>query len=89
MKTIVMLVLMGLVSVAGAQDAKQLKEIALKACETQMEQVPAEMRERAMKTCKCTVEKTDYAAVIEAQKAGNLEKIQADATATAMECAQQ
>ena len=89
MKTILMLGLIGLTSAAFAQDGKQLKEIALKACETQMEQVPAEMRDRAMKTCKCTVNKTDYDAVIAAQKAGNVEQIQKDATAVAMECAKQ
>ena len=89
MKKIVMMALMGMASVTVAQDAKQLKEIALTACKTQMEQVPAEMRDRAMKTCTCTVEKTDYDAVIKAQQAGNLEKIQADATAVAMECAKE
>ncbi|WP_395373735.1 hypothetical protein [Marinicella sp. W31] len=89
MKTILMLGLIGLTSIAFAQDAKQLKEIALKACDTQMEQVPAEMRDRAVKTCKCTVNKTDYEALLTAQKAGNMEKIQADATAVAMECAKE
>lgn len=77
------------VPAAGAPNAEDLKKMALEACETQMEQVPAEMREKAMKTCKCTVEKTDYEALLAAQKAGDTEKIQADATAAALACAKE
>ncbi len=84
-KTIFMIA--GLIAgTASAQDAEQLKEFALNACDTQMQQVPADQREKAMKICKCTVNNTDYAAVLENTKAGNTEQIQKDALAVAQKC---
>ena len=60
MKKISIILLMGMASVGFAMDAEQLKEAALKACDTQLESVPENMREQSKKTCECTVKKTDY-----------------------------
>jgi hypothetical protein len=51
--------------------------------------VPEEMRERTKKICMCNVKKTDYDAVLAAQKSGNSEKIQADAIKNAQACAEE
>ncbi len=88
MKKTLMIVLMGVASVGFAMDAEQLKEAALKTCETQLESVPENMREKSKKTCECTVKKTDYEKVLAAQKSGNTEALQADAVKIAQECAQ-
>ncbi|WP_223787343.1 hypothetical protein [Marinicella meishanensis] len=87
MKKIMIIVLLMLAAVGQAMDADQLKEAAVKACETQMEAVPAEMREKSKKVCLCNVKKTDYQAVIDAQQSGDMEKIQADAIKNAEACA--
>lgn len=70
-----------------AMDATQMKDAALKACQTQMEQVPEEMREKSKQACECSVNKTDYQAMLDAQEAGDTEKLQADAVKVAQECA--
>ena len=70
-------------------DAEQMKEAALKACDTQLESVPEDMREQSKKVCTCNVKKTDYEAVLAAQKTGNMEEIQADAIKNAQECAEE
>jgi len=87
MKKIVIILLLMFAATTFAMDAKQLKDAAIKGCETQMEAVPAEMREKSKKLCLCNVEKTDYQAVIDAQQSGNTEKIQADAIKNAEACA--
>ncbi|MCB1583190.1 MAG: hypothetical protein R3E90_04900 [Marinicella sp.] len=87
MKKISIILLMGMASVGFAMDAEQLKEAALKACDTQLESVPENMREQSKKTCECTVKKTDYEKVLAAQKTGNTEELQADAVKIAQECA--
>jgi hypothetical protein len=87
MKKLMIIVLLMAAGYSQAMTADQLKDAALKACETQMESVPAEMREKSKKICVCNVEKTDYEAVLEAQKSGNTEQIQADAIKNAQACA--
>lgn len=83
-----MIIVMMMFALSGhAMDADQLKEAAIKACETQMEAVPEEMREKSKKVCLCNVNKTDYQAVIDAQQSGNMEQIQADAIKNAEACA--
>ncbi|WP_223787327.1 hypothetical protein [Marinicella meishanensis] len=70
---------------AWSMSAEDLKEQALKACETSMEQVPEAHRKLALETCQCTVKKTDYAAVL----AGKTEQVQADAIKNAQACAEE
>jgi len=74
-------------SVSFAMDADQLKEMALKACDTQLESIPAEMREQSKKVCECSVNNTDYAALLAAQQTGDTAKLQEDALKVAQECA--
>jgi len=68
-----------------AQDAAQLKEMSLKACDAQASQVPETQRETILKICKCTVENTDYESLIKKSAAGD-ESAQADAIAVAQKC---
>lgn len=89
MKKTFIIVLAMTASSAFAMDANQLKEAALKACQTQLEQVPENLREATKKTCECNVNKTDYAAVLAATQSGDTEKIQADALKVAQECAKE
>lgn len=89
MKKTLIIVLMMVASTGYTMDAEQLKEAALKACETQLESVPENMREQSKKVCTCNVKKTDYAAVIAAQQSGNMEEVQANAIKNAQECAQE
>lgn len=72
---------------ALAMDGKQLKEAALKACDTQAEQMPENVRAQVKKTCLCSVNKTDYDALMKAQASGKMEEIQAEALKVAQECA--
>jgi len=89
MKKTVLIILVTMSSVGFAMDADQLKDLALKACGTQLESIPEEMRAQSKKACECGVKNTDYAAVLEAQKTGNTEKLQQDAVAVAQKCAQE
>lgn len=72
---------------AFSKDANQLKEAALKACEVEVAGVPEDVREMTKKLCECKVEKTDYAAVLEAQQSGDAEKVRKDALDVAAACA--
>lgn len=67
------------------QDAAQLKEMSLKACDAQSSQVPEEQREQVAKICKCTVENTDYETLIAKSAAGDA-SAQTDAIAVAQKC---
>lgn len=89
MKKTLVIILTMFTSVSFAVDANQLKDAALKGCETKLEGVPEEMREKSKKTCECIVNKTDYEAVLEAQKNGDNEKVQQDALKAAEECAKE
>ena len=68
-----------------AQDAKQLKEESLKACDAQAAQMPESQRELVSKVCKCTVEKTDYESLLAKIAAGDA-TAQDDAIAVATQC---
>lgn len=68
-----------------AQDAAQLKEISMQACETQASQVDESLRDTLMKVCECTVENTDYNMLIEKSAAGDT-SFQSDALAVAQQC---
>lgn len=69
-----------------AQDAAQLKDMSLKACDAQASQIPEAQREQVSKICKCTVENTDYEALIAKSAAGDA-SAQTDAIAVAQKCA--
>jgi len=71
-----------------AQDAAQLKEMSMQACDAQTAQLPEEQRAMALKVCTCTVDNTDYAKLTADSQAGDLEKVQADALAVAQKCAE-
>lgn len=71
-----------------AQDATQLKEMSLKACDAQAAQAPEEQREMMTQICKCTVENTDYESLMEKTAAGD-ESGQTDAIAVAQKCAEE
>ena len=86
MKKTTVIILLFLAAVGQAMDASQLKDAALKACDTQADAVPAEMREKTKKLCECNVKNTDYAAVLAAQQSGDTEKIQQDALKVAEAC---
>jgi len=76
-----------LVSVnAVAQDASQLKEMAIQACAAQVAQLPADQQAAASATCNCTAENTDYEKMMSANQAGDIETIKADALAVAEKC---
>ena len=66
MKKMLIIVLLMVAGYSQAMTADQLKEAAIKACDTQLDSVPAEMRERTKKICMCNVKKTDYQAIIDA-----------------------
>jgi hypothetical protein len=87
MKKTTIIVLMMISSVGFTMDASVLKDAALKACETQLESVPENMREQSKKICLCNVNKTDYAAVLAAQASGDMTKVQENAVKNAQECA--
>ena len=71
-----------------AQDVSQMKEMSMKACESQAAQMPEAQKEMILNMCKCTVENTDYEALIAKSAAGDT-SVQADALAVAQKCAQQ
>ncbi|MFC3192896.1 hypothetical protein ACFODZ_01455 [Marinicella sediminis] len=89
MKKMTIIVLIMVTGFCHAMSAAELKEAALKACNTQLESVPKDMRKQSKKICECNVEKTDYEAVLAAQKSGNTEQIQADAIKNAQACAEE
>ncbi|VAW46745.1 hypothetical protein MNBD_GAMMA02-232 [hydrothermal vent metagenome] len=86
MKKMLIIILAMLSSTGFAMDAGQMKAAALKACDTQLESVPEEMREASKKICECNVNNTDYVAVLETQQSGDTEKVQQDALIVAQEC---
>jgi len=71
-----------------AQDAAQLKEMSMKACDAQASQVPEAQRESVSKICKCTVENTDYDSLIAKSAAGDA-SAQQDAIKVAQKCAKE
>ena len=87
MKKTTIIIMLMMTTVGFSMDASQLKEAALKACATQVDSVPENMREKTKKVCECNVNNTDYAAVLAAQKSGDSEKVQQDALKVAEACA--
>jgi hypothetical protein len=69
-----------------AQDAEQMREASLSACDAQAAQMPEAQKELVLKTCKCSVENTDYAAMLAAAQSGDMAKSQELAMATAEKC---
>lgn len=89
MKKTLIIILAMLSTSAFSMDADQLKAAALKACDTQSENVPEAIQELSKKTCECNVKNTDYAAVLDAQSSGDTEKVQQDAVKIAEKCAKE
>ena len=89
MKKLVTLTALLLSTSAFAQDATQLKEMSMQACDAQTAQLPEEQRSMALKVCECTVNNTDYEKLTADSQSGDLEKVQADALAVAQKCAEE
>lgn len=90
MKTILTTALLLASSAAMANpgvSADQMKEAALKSCEANVANLPEGQQKVALETCKCTVNKTDYAEVLKASQSGNMEGVTKKAQEVALECA--
>ena len=61
---------------AFANDADILKQQDVRACEAQTQVKTNEEGEQTQKPCECEIENTDYEALAEAKKNGDLAKIQ-------------
>ena len=61
---------------AFANDADILKQQDVRACEAQAQVKANEETEQKQKPCECEIENTDYEALAEAKKNGDLAKIQ-------------
>lgn len=59
-----------------ANDGEVLKQLDVRACEAQAQVKTNEDGEQAQKPCECEIENTDYEALAEAKKNGDLAKIQ-------------
>jgi hypothetical protein len=75
--------------IALAKDATQLKDDAMRACVIEVAGVPEDMQAKTKQLCECKVNKTDYAAVLEAEQSGDSEKVREDALKVAAECAKE
>ncbi|ACV27807.1 hypothetical protein [Kangiella koreensis] len=77
-KSIVVLsVIFGLATGAAyAGDADVLKQQDVRACEAQTQQKANQKGQQAEKSCECEIDNTDYEALAEAKKKGDLAKIQ-------------
>ncbi|MFV0543162.1 MAG: hypothetical protein ACK5L8_05650 [Marinicella pacifica] len=69
-----------------AMDAEQLKESDLQACQSKAQSVPEGSLDQFNKTCECEVENTDYEALAEARKSGDLKKVKALKAEAAEKC---
>ena len=69
-----------------AQTGADLKAQTLQICQAQAAQLADEQKELILALCNCTVENTDYDQVLKDSIAGNITKIQEDATKVAQEC---
>ncbi|AKE51181.1 hypothetical protein [Kangiella geojedonensis] len=61
---------------ANAGDADILKQMDVRACQAQAQVQSKEEGEKTQKACECEIENTDYEALSEAKKKGDLAKIQ-------------
>lgn len=59
-----------------ANEAENMKQQDLQACNMKTQQLPKEMRAQQKQNCQCVVENTDYEALVEANKNGDLAKVQ-------------
>ena len=89
MKKLIYLATFLTVGVAQAQDAQYYKSAALKSCENAVENLTGNVKQSVLKSCQCTVEKTDYDEVMKAQSTGDYEKVQQLALAAAEKCAKE
>ena len=63
-------------SAIANEEAENMKQQDLRACEMQAQQLPEEVRAEQQKNCKCVIEHTDYEALVEANKSGDMAKVQ-------------
>ncbi|RDX36632.1 hypothetical protein DZA50_04075 [Kangiella sp. HD9-110m-PIT-SAG07] len=67
---------LAIASSAMANEAESMKQQELRACDMQAQQLPKEVRAKQQESCKCVVENTDYDALVEAKKSGDMAKVQ-------------
>lgn len=67
---------LAIASSAMANEAETMKQQELRACDMQAQQLPEEVRTKQQESCKCVVENTDYDALVEAKKSGDMAKVQ-------------
>ena len=82
----VMITLLLTAPLASAQTAEDLKTQTLQICQAQAAQLSGEQKEQYLSICNCTVENTDYDQVLKDSLAGNVTKVQENATKVAQEC---
>lgn len=61
---------------AMANDAENMKQQDLQACDMKTQQLPEEIKAQKKQSCQCVVENTDYEALVEANKNGDHAKVQ-------------
>ena len=71
------------ISKADIEDAKKQ---ALAACDAQMDQVPAEMKDQIKSMCECSIENTDFEKVAELTEAGDADAVMALTMESAKKC---
>lgn len=77
-------------SASFAQSAEEMKAAALEACDTQAASIPEAQRGMVLDMCKCSVESSDYEAMLKASSSGDakaLEEVQAAALEAGQKCA--
>lgn len=63
-------------SAMANNEAESMKQQDLRACDMQAQQLPEDVRAKQQKNCKCVIENTDYDALVEAKKSGDMAKAQ-------------
>lgn len=61
---------------AMANEAESMKHQDLRTCDMEAQQLPEEMRAQQKQNCECVIKNTDYEALVEANKEGDMAKVQ-------------
>lgn len=85
--TIILLAALVSTSALAQQDANQLKEASIQACDAQASAMPEANRDAALKLCKCAAENTDYELILKAATDPSImEEVQAKALEVSQKC---
>lgn len=63
-------------SAMANNEAESMKQRDMRACDMQAQQLPEDVRAKQQENCKCVIENTDYEALVEAKKSGDMAKAQ-------------